>query len=154
MKRFLLLFSSVFFVTPVNAGEITSKIIDSVSLTVQGAAIQSERLGASYSVSGSNIQASSFGGIGGAGTYDVNTAGQAFSFSESLRDADTVVTTQTVSAGTVASPNLYGNSTTQLGGEKSTLAGSLSGTGVPSVTAGGPGTTAVGQRSIELSVFK
>jgi hypothetical protein len=154
MKRFLLLFSSVFFVTPVNAGEITSKIIDSVSLTVQGAAIQSERLGASYSVSGSNIQATSFGGIGGAGTYDVNTAGQAFSFSESLRDADTVVTTQTVSAGTVASPNLYGNSTTQLGGEKSTLAGSLSGTGVPSVTAGGPGTTAVGQRSIELSVFK
>ena len=154
MKRFLLLFSSVFFVTPVNAGEITSKIIDSVSLTVQGAAIQSERLGASYSVSGSNIQATSFGGIGGAGTYDVNTAGQAFSFSESLRDADTVVTTQTVSAGTVASPNLYGNSTTQLGGEKSTLAGSLSGTGVPSVTAGGPGTTAVGHRSIELSVFK
>ena len=154
MKRFLLLFSSVFFVTPVNAGEITSKIIDSVSLTVQGAAIQSERLGASYSVSGSIIQATSFGGIGGAGTYDVNTAGQAFSFSESLRDADTVVTTQTVSAGTVASPNLYGNSTTQLGGEKSTLAGSLSGTGVPSVTAGGPGTTAVGQRSIELSVFK
>lgn len=154
MKRFLLLFSSVFFVTPVNAGEITSKIIDSVSLTVQGAAIQSERLGASYSVSGSNIQSTSFGGIGGAGTYDVNTAGQAFSFSESLRDADTVVTTQTVSAGTVASPNLYGNSTTQLGGEKSTLAGSLSGTGVPSITAGGPGTTAVGQRSIELSVFK
>jgi len=34
------------------------------------------------------------------------------------------------------------------------LAGTLSGTGVPTVTAGGAGTQAVGQRSIELSVFK
>ena len=154
MKRFLLLFSSVFFVTPVNAGEITSKIIDSVSLTVQGAAIQSERLGASYSVSGSNIQATSFGGIGGAGTYDVNTAGQAFSFSESFNAADTPVTTQTVTGGVIGSPNLYGDSVTQSGGDKGTLAGTLSATGVPTVTAGGAGTTATGQRTIELSVFK
>lgn len=154
MKRLLFVLSSVFFVTPVFAGEITSKIIDSVSLTVQGAAVQSERLGASYSVSGTNIQSSAFGGVGGAGTYSINTAGQAFTFSESLREADTVVTTQTAASGTIATPNLYGDSTTQLGGDKGTLAGTLSGTGVPSVTAGGAGTTAVGQRSIELSVFK
>jgi hypothetical protein len=154
MKRFLLVFSSVFFVTPVIAGEITSKIIDSVSLTVQGAAVQSERIGASYSVSGSNIQSSAFGGVAGAGTYSITNAGQAFTFSESLRESDAAVTTQSVSAGTIASPNLYGNSTTQLGGDKGSLAGTLNGTGVPTVTAGGAGTTAVGQRSIELSVFK
>lgn len=154
MKRSLLVFSLFLAMPAASAGEISSKIIDSVQLTVQGAAVQSERLGASYSVSGSNISATSFGGVGGAGTYDVNTAGQSFTFSESLRDADTAVTSQTVSAGTISAPNLYGNSTTQLGGDAGSLAGSLSGTGVPTVTAGGSGTTAVGQRSIELSVFQ
>ena len=158
MKRLLLVASSVFFVTPVFAGEITHKIVDSVQLTVEGAAVQSTRIGASYSVSGTNIKPatgpSDFGGVAGAGTYDVNTAGQAFTFSESYNASDTVVTTQSVSTGVIASPNLYGDSVTQVGGDKGTLAGTLSGTGVPSVTAGGAGTTAIGQRAIELTVFK
>jgi len=154
MKR-LLLISSLFFITPVGAAEITSKITDSVQLGVQGAAVQSTRIGASYSVSGTNIQSSAFGGVAGAGTYSINTAGQAFSFSESFNAADTPVTTQTVTnQGTITSPNLYGDSVTQVGGEKGTLAGTLSPTGVPTVTAGGAGTTATAQRSIELSVFK
>jgi hypothetical protein len=153
MKR-LLLISSLFFTIPVSAAEITSKITDSVQLSVQGAAVQSTRIGASYSASGTNIQATSFGGVGGAGTYDINTAGQSFTFSESFNAADTPVTTQSVSAGVIASPNLYGDSVTQLAGEKGTLAGTLSPTGTPTVTAGGSGTTATGQRTIELSVFK
>jgi hypothetical protein len=153
MKRFLLI-SSLFFITPVSAAEITSKITDSVQLGVQGAAVQSTRIGASYSVSGTNIQSSAFGGVAGAGTYSINTAGQAFSFSESIIDADTPVTTQTVTSGQIASPNLYGDSVTQIGGDKGSLAGTLSPTGVPTVTAGGAGTTATAQRSIELSVFK
>jgi hypothetical protein len=153
MKR-LFLISSLFFVTPVGAAEITSRITDSVQLGVQGAAVQSTRIGASYSASGTNIQATSFGGVGGAGSYNINTAGQAFSFSETFNAADTPVTTQSVSAGVIASPNLYGDSVTQLAGDKGSLAGTLSPTGVPTVTAGGPGTTATAQRSIELSVFK
>jgi hypothetical protein len=153
MKRLLLAFS-LFFITPVSAAEITSKITDSVQLGVQGAAVQSTRIGASYSASGTNIQATSFGGVGGAGSYDINTAGQAFSFSETFNAADTPVTTQSVSAGVIASPNLYGDSVTQLAGDKGSLAGTLSPTGVPTVTAGGAGTTATAQRSIELSVFK
>jgi hypothetical protein len=153
MKR-LLLISSLFFTIPVSAAEITSKITDSVQLSVQGTAVQSTRLGASYSASGTNIQATSFGGVGGAGTYDINTAGQAFTFSESFNAADTPVTTQSASSGTIAAPNLYGDSVTQLGGDKGSLAGTLSPTGVPTVTAGGSGTTATGQRTIELSVFK
>lgn len=153
MKRLLLAFS-LFFVTPVSAAEITSKITDSVQLGVQGAAVQSTRIGASYSASGTNIQSSSFGGVNGAGTYSINTAGQAFSFSESFNAADTPVTTQSVSAGQIASPNLYGDSVTQLGGDKGSLAGTLSPTGVPTITAGGSGTTATAQRTIELSVFK
>jgi hypothetical protein len=157
MKR-LLLALSLFFAIPVSASEITSKIVDSVQLTVQGAAVQSTRIGASYSVSGTNIKPatgpSDFGGVGGAGTYDVNTAGQAFTFSESFNAADSVVTSQTAASGTIAAPNLYGNSTTQLGGDAGSLAGTLSGTSVPTVTAGGSGTTATAQRTIELSVFK
>jgi len=155
MKRVLTAIAASFFVIPaVEAAEITSKITDSVQLKVDGAAIQSTRIGASYSVSGTNIQSSSFGGVGGAGTYDINTAGQAFTFSESLNAADTSVSSQTVSGGVISSPNLYGDSVTQVGGDKGTLAGTLSATGVPTVTAGGAGTTATGQRSIELSVFK
>ena len=153
MKR-LLLISSLFFAIPVSAAEITSKITDSIQLNVQGAAVQSQRMGAVYGVSGTNITSTSFGGTAGAGTYDINTAGQAFSFSESYTAADTIVTTQSAASGTIASPNLYSNATTQLGGDKGTLAGTLSPTGVPTVTAGGSGTTATGQRTIELSVFK
>jgi hypothetical protein len=153
MKRLLLAFS-LFFITPVSAAEITSRITDSVQLGVQGAAVQSTRIGASYSASGTNISATSFGGVGGAGTYDINTSGQSFTFSESFNAADSLVTDQDWSAGAIASPNLYGDSVTQLAGDKGSLAGSLSSTGVPTVTAGGPGTTATAQRTIELSVFK
>jgi len=148
MKRFLLLFS-LFFITPVSAAEITSKITDSIQLKVDAAASQSIRVGAQYSASGTNIQSSSFGGVGGAGTYDINTAGQAFTFSESLIEADT--TPASVTTGAIAP---YGNITSTAAGTAGSLAGTLSGTGVPTVTAGGSGTTATGQRSIELSVFK
>jgi hypothetical protein len=55
MKR-LLLALSLFFAIPVSASEITSKIVDSVQLTVQGAAVQTQQeLGQSYGVSGTNI---------------------------------------------------------------------------------------------------
>lgn len=137
-----------------SAAEITSRITDSIQLKVDGAAVQSTRLGASYSASGTNIQSSAFGGVNGAGTYDINTPGQAFSFTESFSAADTPVTTQSVTGGVIGSPNLYGDSVTQVGGDKGSLAGTLSTTGVPTVTAGGAGTTATGQRTIELSVFK
>ena len=153
MKRLLLIFS-LFLVNPVSAAEITSKIVDSVQLGVQGAAVQSERVGGQYAVSGTNINVTSLGGVGTSGSYAINTNGAAFEFSESTRTADTAVTTQSAASGTIASPNLYGNSTTQLGGDKGSLAGTLSPTGVPTITAGGPGTTATGQRSIELSIFK
>jgi hypothetical protein len=153
MKRLLLAFS-LFFTTPAFAGEITSKIVDSVQLSVQGAAVQSTRVGGQYSVSGTNINVTTLGGVGTAGSYDINTNGAAFTFSEASITADTVVTTQSAASGTIASPNLYSNSTTQLGGDKGSLAGTLSPTGVPTITAGGPGSTGTAQRTVELSVFK
>ena len=148
MKRLLFIFS-LFFAIPTSAAEITSKITDSVQLKVDAAASQAIRVGGQYSVSGTNIQSSTFGGVGGAGTYSINTSGQAFTFSETSLSADTVP--NSVSTGAIAP---YGNVTSTAAGSAGTLAGTLSGTSVPTVTAGGAGTTATGQRSIELSVFK
>ena len=151
--------------SPASALEINSIITDSVQLTVDGPAVQSTRIGSSYSVSGSNISVTTLGGLTGASataaatpltsSYDINTDGQAFTFSESITVGDTPVTSQsTLSGGQFTAPNLYGVSITSTGGTASTLAGTLSGTSVPTVTAGGAGTTAIGQRTIELSVFQ
>ena len=170
MKKFLPLL--LVAAAPASAMEIRSTIVDSVQLTVDAPAVQSTRVGSQYSVSGSNISAvdsngaSTFGGLGtssatapaavSAGTYSVKTDGQAFSFTESALVGDTVVTSQSAigSGGTVGTPNLYSNALQYQGGTAGSLAGTISGTGIPTVTAGGAGTTAIGQRTVELSVFK
>ena len=151
--------------TTANASEIRSTITDSVQLTVDGPAIQSTRIGSSYSVSGSNITSSSLGRLTGAsttapatvsaGSYALTTSGQAFSFSETSLVGDVPVSSQaTLSSGQFTAPNLYGDSVTSSGGTAGHLAGTISPTGVATVTAGGAGTTAIGQRAVELSVFK
>ena len=165
MKRLFLLASTLFFASPVMSSEITSRITDSVQLTVDGPAVQSTRMGSSYSVSGSNVSVTTLGGLtaGSAtapstissGDYTINTDGSAFTFSESAFTGDTVVTSQSaLSGGQVTTPNIYGNTTQSQGGTAGDLAGTLSATSIPTVTAGGAGTTAVGQRTVELSVFK
>ena len=165
MKKLLLLASSsLLFTMPAMAGEITSRITDSVQLTVQGTAIDSTRIGSSYGVSGTNIAVTTLGGLTGgsatapatisAGDYGIGTDEAAFSFSESSTIGDTVVTSQTVATGTIATPNLYSDTLTQVAGDKGTLAGTISYTAAPTVTAGGAGTTGVAQRTLELSVFR
>ena len=148
------------------AVSVNSVITDSVQLTVEGAAVQSTRVGSSYSVSGNNVTATSLGGLHGGtataaptitiGDYDQTTDGQAFQFSESALIGDTPVTSQTAlsSGGRVDAANLYSNTTTSTGGTAGTLAGTLTVGGVATVTAGGAGTTAIGQRTVELSVFR
>ena len=165
MRRALLLLP-FFVMSSVNAAEITSRITDSVQLTVDGPMVQSTRIGSSYSVSGSNISVTTLGGLtnptgtGAAaittGTYGIDTDGQAFSFTEAATLGDTTVTSQTAlsSGGRVDTPNIYGNTTQYQGGTPGSLAGTLTSTGVPTVTAGGSGTTAIGQRTVELSVFQ
>lgn len=165
MKRLALLATPFFMMLPASAVEIKSVVTDSVQLTVDGPAIQTTRLGSEYSVSGTNISVTTLGGLTGAsatapatvnaGSYSINTDGQAFSFSETTNIGDTVVTTDSIGTdGRFDSPNIYGETITSAGGTAGSLAGTLSGTSVPTVTAGGPGTTAIGQRSIELSVFQ
>ena len=151
--------------TAATAGEIRSTIVDSVQLTVDGPMVQSTRIGSQYSVSGSNINVDTLGGLTGAsatapatisaGTYAIDNDGQAFTFSESSTVGDVAVTTQSSlsSGGRIETPNIYGNTSQYQGGTAGSLAGTLTPTGIPTVTAGGAGTTAIGQRSVELSVF-
>ena len=166
MRKALLLLP-FFIMSPVNAAEITSRITDSVQLTVDGPTLQSTRIGSSYNVSGSNISVTTLGGLtGGSATapatvgttsYDIDTDGQSFNFSESSTVGDVAVTSQgTICAttGKVLAPNLCGNTTQYQGGTAGNLAGTLSATSIPTVTAGGAGTTAIGQRTVELSVFQ
>jgi len=165
MRKVLLLVLPLIIMTPAKAAEIRNTIVDSVQLTVEGPAVQSTRIGSSYSVSGSNVSVTTLGGLTGssattpaslsAGSYDINTDGQAFTFSEGVTIGDTPVTAQSTldTTGRFATPALYGDSITSTGGNTGSLAGTLSATGTPTVTAGGAGTTAIGQRTIELSVF-
>ena len=165
MRKALLLLP-FFIMTPVSAAEITSRITDSVQLTVDGPMVQSTRIGSSYSVSGSNINVTTLGGLTGAsatapasisaGSYAIDTDGQAFTFSETTNVGDVAVTTQSSlsSGGRVDTPNIYGDTSQYQGGTPGSLAGTLSPTGISTVTAGGSGTTAIGQRTVELSVFQ
>jgi hypothetical protein len=157
MKRLLLAFS-LFLITPASAAEITSKITDSVQLKVDAAASQALRIGASYSASGSGIQFSgqnnslglAAGGAYGDATPTLVTAGNAFTFSESFNAADAVP--GSVTTGAIAP---YGNITSTAAGTPGALAGILASfPTAPLITAGGPGTSATAQRTVELSVFK
>ena len=166
MKKLALMTAPFFIMSPVSAAEITSRITDSVQLTVDAPTLQSTRIGSSYSVSGTNMTATQMGGLAAptasapaaitAGTYTMTTAGQSFNFTETSTMGDTPVTDQTAlsSGGRIDEPNLYGNTTSFLGGTPGSLAGTLSPTGIATVTAGGAGTTAIGQRTVELSVFQ
>ena len=166
MVKKAILLLPFFIMSPVTAAEITSRITDSVQLTVDGPMVQSTRIGSSYSVSGTNISVTTLGGLTGgsatapatisAGSYAIDTDGQAFTFSESTNIGDVAVTTQSSlsSGGRIETPNIYGDTTQYQGGTAGSLAGTLSSTGVPTITAGGAGTTSIGQRTVELSVFQ
>ena len=146
-----------------NAGGIVSKHASSVQLTVDAARATATRIGSSFSVSGSNIDTTdgSTAGTVSAGTITSgvynpgtiaatqDTAGAAFSFSQSYTQADAVPT----SAATLgANPN-FGSLTTYAAGTKDTLAGTVTSAGVLTVTAGGAGTSAIGQFVSEITVI-
>jgi len=166
MKKIALLAAPFLIISPVSALEIKSVITDSVQLTVDGPAVQSTRIGSNYAVSGTNISVTTLGGLTGAtttapatvsaGSYDILTDGQAFTFSETAVIGDVPVTSQSTlgSGGRIDTPNIYGETITSNGGTAGSLAGTLSGTSIPTVTAGGAGTSAIGQRTVELSVFR
>ena len=146
-----------------NAGGLVTKHSASVQLNVDAARSTATRIGSSFSISGSNIDTTdgSTAGTVSAGTITSgvynpgtiaatqDTAGSAFSFSQSYTQADAVPT----SAATLgANPN-FGSLTTYAAGTKDTLAGTVTSAGVLTVTAGGSGTSATGQYVSEITVI-
>ena len=142
--------------------DITSKLSSSVQLTVNAAATQVERVGSSFSISGTNIDTTdgntagtvSVGtitsGVYAPGTIAAtqDTAGAAFSFSQSYTQGDAVST----SAPTVGTVGNFSSQTSTAAGTKDSLAGTITSAGVTTITAGGAGTTATGQFVSELSI--
>ena len=170
MKKFLplvMLLMTGAVVAPARA-DLTHRISSSTQLSVNGAYTDASRIGSTYTVSGSNIKVATdahFGKLTAGtataaaaqdlGTYDINTAGSAFSFSESWTQGDAVNTIGSgvdVTTGVVADMPAYGNTLTMSVGVAGNLAGTITFGGVTTLTAGGAGTTASGQFVTEIVI--
>lgn len=170
MKRAILLFGMLLMTAPMARADLTHRMTSSTQLVVNGAYTDASRIGSTYTVSGSNIKVDTtdsghFGTMTAAtataaaaqdlGSYDVNTAGSAFSFSESWTQGDvTNAIGQGVDVGTgvVADMPAYGNTLTMSGGVAGSLAGTITSAGVTTLTAGGAGTSATGQFVTEIVI--
>ena len=164
MKKALIAFGMLLMTAgAANAGGLVTKHAASVQLTVDAARSTATRTGSTFSISGSNIDTTDgttantvsagtiTSGVYNPGTIAAtqDTAGAAFSFSQSYTQADAVPT----SAATLgANPN-FGSLTTYAAGTKDTLAGTVTSAGVLTVTAGGAGTSATGQYVSEITVI-
>ena len=164
MKKFLPLILLTGFSSPVLA-DITHRMTSSTQLITNAAATQVERIGSTYTVSGSGVTMDVGGGnsadnmVGGLGTLTdgvgqgsiatatQTSAGGAYSFSQTFVEGDVIATT----APTVGAVSPYSN-------QVSTAVGSGTGTGTVTsahtVTAvgGGSGTSATAQFVTELTI--
>ena len=169
MLRRLVILSSILFAFGAGAkADLTHKLSTSTQLTVDSALTVGTRLGSTYAVSGNNIKVATDNHFGkltagtataaaslDVGAYDINTAGSAFSFSESWTQGDVVNAIGSgvdVTSGIVADMPAYGQVQTNSGGVAGTLAGTITSAGVMTITAGGAGTTATGQFVSEVTV--
>ncbi len=170
MKRILPFIMLAMAASPMAArADLVHRLTTSTQLSVDAAYTSGTRLGSTYTVSGSNIKVASsddhFGKLLAPsnnaaatldpGTYDINTAGSAFSFSESFTGGDAVNPIGTgvdVTSGVVADMPAYGTQFTSSGGVAGTLAGTITSAGAMTLTAGGAGTSATGQFVSEITV--
>ena len=163
MKKALIAFGMLLMTTPVYAGGLVSKHAASVQLSVDAARTTASRIGSTFSISGSNIDTAvgSDANVVSAGTITTgvyspgvvvatqDTPGSAFSFSQSYTQAD-AIPTSAPSVGTVG--NLTGQ-TSYASGTAGALAGTVTSANVLTVTAGGAGSTAIGQFVSEITVI-
>jgi hypothetical protein len=146
-----------------NAGGLVTKHSSSVQLTVDAARTQAARIGSSFSISGSGVDTTDgttantisagtiTSGVYSPGTIAAtqDTAGNAFSFSQSYTQGDAVPT----SAPTVGEVPNFSSVTSYAAGSAGSLAGTVGTTGAITITAGGAGTTATGQFVAEITVI-
>ena len=163
MKRLLPLIMLLMTATAANAGGIVSKHASSVQLTVDSARTQATRIGSSFSITGSNIDTTdgSTAGAVSAGTITSgiyapgtitatqDTAGSAFSFSQSYTQGDVVPT----AAPTVGQVPNFSSTLSYTAGAAGDLAGTVTSAGVISITAGGAGTSGTGQFVSEITII-
>jgi len=160
MKKLILLLA---LTTPLPVlSDVTHSIQNSVSLTVGGATTSMDRIGSSFSISGTGVDVTDgttagtlsagtiTSGVYSPGTITATqnaTSGESFSFSQSYTQADALAT----SAPTVGEVPNFSDVTSTAGGTAGDLAGSVTSAGVVSITAGGANTEAVGQVVSTLS---
>lgn len=163
MKKALIAFGMLLMTTPVYAGGLVSKHAASVQLTVDAARTTASRIGSTFSISGSNIDTTDgttantvsagtiTSGIYNPGTIEAtqDTPGAAFSFSQSYTQGDAVPT----SAPTVGTVGNLSTQTSYTAGDNTNLAGTVTSANVLTVTAGGAGTSAIGQFVSEITVI-
>ena len=169
MKKALFAITMLLMTAPLTArADLTHRMTSSTQLKVNGAYTDASRIGSTYTVSGSNIKVATDAHFGkltagtataaatlDVGAYDVNTAGSAFSFSESWTQGDVVNAIGSgvdVGSGVVADMPAYGNVLTMSGGVAGNLAGTITSAGVTTLTAGGAGTSATGQFVTEIVI--
>ena len=164
MKKAIIAFGMLLMTaSAASAGGLVSKHASSIQLTVDAARTQATRIGSSFSISGSNIDTTDgttagtvsagtiTSGIYAPGTIAAtqDTAGAAFSFSQSYTQADVVPT----AAPTVGAVPNFSNVTSYTAGTAGTLAGTVTSAGLLTVTAGGAGSSATGQFVSEITVI-
>ena len=156
-----LLIFLLFFAAPARA-DITHAITTSTQLTVSAAATQAQRIGSSFSATGSNIDTTDgttantvSAGTITSGVYSPGTIaatqdnpGAAFSYSQSYTQADAVPT----SAPSVGAVGNFSYLTSTAAGFAGSLAGTITSQGVVTITAGGAGTSAIGSVESALTV--
>jgi len=165
MKKLLPILLLAGFSSPAMA-DITHKLSSSIQLSVAAAATQVERIGTSYSVSGSGVDTTYTSGgsavSDGIGSLTISTgvgaipsieatqktAGSAFSFSQTFTQGDALATSAPT-AGTVSN---FSNQTSTGSGTAGDLAGTITTAGAVTLTAGGAGTVATGQFINELTI--
>ena len=161
MKRFLPILLLTGFSSPVMA-DITHKLSSSVQLSVDAAATQVERIGSSWSVSGNGVDTTDgttvntvsagtiTSGVMSPGTIAAtqDVPGASFSYSATYVQGD-AVSTEAPSVGAVSN---FSDQVSTAAGTAGDLAGTITTAGVMTITAGGAGTSAVGQFVNELTV--
>ena len=164
-KVFLTLGMVLMTASTANAGGLVHSMSSSVQLTVDSARTTATRLGNQYSVSGSNVSTSDgttagvlssgsiTSGVYSPGTISASqlsaTSGDAFSYSTSFLQGDALST----SAPTVGEVSNFSSQTSYTAGTAGNLAGTIGTDGAISITAGGSGSTAVGQFVSEITVI-
>jgi len=165
MKKLLPILLLAGFSSPAMA-DITNKLSSSIQLSVAAGATQVERIGTTYSVSGSGVDTSYTSGgsavsdgigsltvssgVGAIPTLEATqkTAGSAFSFSQTFTQGD-AISSSAPTAGTVSN---FSNQTSTASGTAGDLAGTITTAGAVTLSAGGAGTVATGQFVNELTI--